>query len=798
MIEPLPGLAHGDGLRSIYAQKSKSFDEKSITAGNPDALAKKLEGEKLDGWSVLRENKWSIRLKKDKPADRQLEDELWCLLHDMGFKELNSGRTFSIEIADDTTPRQLDVFAKDDETAFIVECTQSKDSGPRSVKALIDKIGSIRPKIINAIHKHYGRKPALKVKFAIATRNIEWRDTDRKYCESSGIALITHDDLAYFQKLTSFLRTAARYQFLGRYLRGEGVEGLRTTVPATRGRMGGRVFYNFLMSPYDLLKITYISHKAKTSNDDLETYQRIVKPARLKAIGRYIDEGGKFPTNIVVNLKADSKPQFDLKERFDDTATGILHLPGLYGTAWVIDGQHRLYGYAHATRGEDADKSVVPVLAYEDLPLKDEIQLFVDINTQQVKVPRNLVNEIISSLNIEDPDAAKRLDAIQARIVIRLDEYPSSPVRDRILTVAQEKDHSRCLTLTSFADGIAENNFVGTTHRSNRKDPGVILPGPLADPAGNPSATMEKTVVAVSRYLGLFADQLEAHWRLGDDKGGYLCTNNGIRALLLLLRKVLTFLETKNGMKAGIMTADDIVEAVAPYIKHVVDYFADASATDIGAFRSRGSSLLSVSQNCFQMMSIINERESSFVTNELAEYIASRDIEGTKEAKDLIDEINRIIFNDVISKLKAKYGTVKDTWWIQGVTKSIRKACDDRWNESDGERERHQFLTFSNYPEILLNGDNWDEFKDYYSFPEKGKRKKTDQIAWIQKLTLSRNITHHAEKGPLRKEDVEYVRRVHRLVKKHIGGQEKVVSGTWYLSDDAGAGAEMETEAAVA
>lgn len=35
--------------------------------------------------------------------------------------------------------------------------------------------------------------------------------------------------------------------------------------------------------------------------------------------------------------------------------------------------------------------------------------MFVDINTQQVKVQRNLVNEISSSLNIDDEDPRKRL-----------------------------------------------------------------------------------------------------------------------------------------------------------------------------------------------------------------------------------------------------------------------------------------------------------------------------------------------------------------------------------------------------
>jgi len=477
----------------------------------------------------------------------------------MGFKELNFDRNFSVQTGSDP-PRQLDVFAKDDETVFIVECTHSRDTGPKSVKALIDKIRAIRPNIIGAIHNHYGRSPPLKVKFGIATRNIDWRDADFNACEAAQITVISHDDLNYFQKLTALLKTAARYQFLGRYLRGEGVDGLRTNVPATQGRMGGHIFYNFLMSPHDLLKITYISHKAKTSNDDLYTYQRMVKPARLNAIGQYIDEGGKFPTNIVVNIKFDRGLNFDVKERLPDgTATGVLHLPGLYGIAWVIDGQHRLYGYAHSKWGREGDRSVVPVLAYENLPTSQEIQLFVDINTRQVKVPRNLVNEIISTLNIDDPDPKKRLDAIHARVIIRLDEYPTSPVRDRILTVAQDKTHFRCLTLTSFVDGLSDNGLVGSIGRSNQE----IEPGPLSHPSGDPGKTMGKTVAAISKYLALFANGLEDHWKLGDDKGGYLCTNNGIRSLLVLFKKVLSFVETERGIKARTISPDDIVEYIS-------------------------------------------------------------------------------------------------------------------------------------------------------------------------------------------------------------------------------------------
>lgn len=780
MTTALIGLASGDDLKPIYADKSKRADEKTIAASSAKALALKLAGEEEDGWRLLRQNKTSLRLAKDKPRDRQLEDDVWCLLYRMGFTALNATRTFSIQAGEKTIPRQIDVFAHDEETVLIVECTHAAEVGPKSVKALIDKIGAIREDVVKVVHAHFGKSPKLKVKFAIATRDIVWRTADRDRAAASGIAIITERDLMYFNRLTDFLKNAARYQFLGRYFAGEKVEGLRVQVPATKGRAGGRVFYNFLMSPYELLRIAYISHRSKTSNDDLETYQRMVKPSRLKKIGQYIDDGGKFPTNIIVNFKSETALHFDQKETFGDTATGILHLPGQYGSAWVIDGQHRLYGYAHATKFED-DKSVVPVLAYENLPIRDEIQLFVDINTQQVKVSRNLVNEIVSSLNIDDPDPVKRLEALSARIALRLDDYPASPVKDRILTVAQDKDSWRCLTLTSLSDGISLNGLIGTIHRSGKGNVQAMLPGPLSDVGQHPAATMEKAVDTLAGYFSLFASALDTHWQLGDAKGGYLCTNLGLRALLLMLRKIVSFIESKEGVKATLMDAEDVVARVAPYVQPVIEYFGSADVSDINAFRQRGSSLASVTANCLHMCSIIHESIPDFDLPEVVEYMNSRDVAGTKQAKDMIDNINRIIFENVIATLKIKYGEKNEAWWMQGVPKSVRNSCDQMFNESSGERERWRYLFLSNYPDIIGYTDNWEYFKKYYNFYGKGK--KADLIRWIGRINKARTITHHAEKGPLSKDDVAYVRLVHELVQTHIEGGEEVQPGNRYILD---------------
>lgn len=154
------GLVTGDEARKVNNLRSKSVDEKTVSAINKAALATKVKGEEQDGWSVAKWNKKSVRLKKEKPADRQLEDDVWSLLYKLGFKELNADRNFTIKLGENAPPRQIDILAKDDETVFIVECTHSQERGAKSIKGLIDKINGFREEVIRAIHSHYGRMSA--------------------------------------------------------------------------------------------------------------------------------------------------------------------------------------------------------------------------------------------------------------------------------------------------------------------------------------------------------------------------------------------------------------------------------------------------------------------------------------------------------------------------------------------------------------------------------------------------------------------------------------------------------------
>jgi DGQHR domain-containing protein len=752
------GLVTGDEAKKVSNLRSKSVDEKKVTAANKGALATKVSGEEQDGWLVAKWNKKSVKVIKPKPIDRQLEDDVWTLLHRLGFKELNADRNFTIKLGPNSPARQLDIFAKDDETVFIVECTHAQDQKAKSIKVLIDKINGIRDDVVKAVHSHYGKEPKLKVKWAIATRNVDWRKADLQRAAEAKIGVITEQELAYYCKLTSYLKEAARYQFLAHYLKGEGVDGLRTVVPATTGKMGGTTFYNFLISPYDLLKIAYISHKA---DNDLETYQRMVKQKRLKEIAAYIDNGGQFPTNIVINVKIDSL-RFDKIQNYDKCAFGTLTLPGQYGSAWVIDGQHRLYGFAFAERGES---HVVPVLAYVNLPAEEEIKLFLDINCEQVGVPRNLTKELLSNLDHGSDDPVKRLKAQYPRIALRLDEMANSPIRDRVLTVSKDKDSNRCLTLTSLADGIEECRFLGSITQT-KPNPPVVLAGPLCELSGDIDLTTEKAADVIAGYFDLFAKGVPANWQLGDAKGGFLCTNNGLRALLRLLKELIAYFESHDHITAVSMDAEEIVKKVTPYTIPLIEYFKEADPNEIQRFRSGKSSLDGVNKNCLGMMGIINTAIPSFTTKDLATYQNSRDKEGTTEAAQLVIEINTILHNDVIETLKTAYGDKK--WFFDGVPPAIRSKCLELYNAESGAKEVHQYLFLIDYQSIVLK--NMPLFEKRYLLFGDAKASKADKVSWISKLNNIRATTAHPEKGLISKDEVAYVRKVHALVKEKIVG----------------------------
>jgi DGQHR domain-containing protein len=118
-------------------------------------------------------------------------------------------------------------------------------------------------------------------------------------------------------------------------------------------------------------------------DNPLEGFQRKLDIRRAEEIARYIDSDlGTIPCSIVLSAQADAELTYTRARRsitFKKTPRSFL----------ILDGQHRVYGFAKA-------KSVlrVPVVIYNNLSRAEECRLFIDINTKQRPVPNELLLDI--------------------------------------------------------------------------------------------------------------------------------------------------------------------------------------------------------------------------------------------------------------------------------------------------------------------------------------------------------------------------------------------------------------------
>jgi DNA sulfur modification protein DndB len=158
-------------------------------------------------------------MRKRKPTGDALEDYVWSMQAAMGFDEMNKGRNFQIPVGP-STPKQIDVFAKDELSALVVSCKERAEWGARSMQSELESINGLKRYITKEIRSRYGEDPPHFVGFFLATRNIKWSEQDEKRAEGFGIQILRDEELDYFSKLTQLIGSAARYQLMGQLFAG--------------------------------------------------------------------------------------------------------------------------------------------------------------------------------------------------------------------------------------------------------------------------------------------------------------------------------------------------------------------------------------------------------------------------------------------------------------------------------------------------------------------------------------------------------------------------------------------------
>jgi len=749
--ETLVGLISGDELDKVYKKRNKKYIYKTVVAENVQQSLD--EGWEKTGYS----RKKGFQLRKLKDYWSGFQDEVWCVFKRMGFTEMNKDDNFVINRSGTNVSKQIDVFAKDEQCICVVECKAAESPhSKRSLDKDIDQIGAIRHDLELTIFSHYRDENTLKklkIAWILATRNIDVSENDRERAKQAKIKII--DDIEYYYELSKHLGKASKYQFLADMFPGIEIPDLMEPVNALMGKMGGLTFYSFIMEPEKLLKIAYISHRAKTNEESINTYQRMAKKSRLKRIADYIHlQEGIFPTSIIVNVETDKPLRFDKAAGMagKNIVLGTLYIPNRYRTAWIIDGQHRLFAYSDL---EEAKSAALPVIAFENLDADKQARLFVDINGEQVKVPKSLLSDLWATIHWNSKNPDEQLKALTSRLAKELNENPKSPLRDRIIRIGGRKTAIRNITQAALVDEIRKRQLLGS--QGSRKST-VITPGNLF--INDLDTTLSFAEEVIAGYMRNYIDKnenLKRQWEIGGGQGGYICTNSGLIALLRVLKSILDHIEIKDGVDVKKIKPAKLLELIWKYQEPVCTYLGSADARTIQDFRNQYGEA-GFRACTFALLWEINKVYSAFDPPGLREWIQSKNTKNNPRAYDIICEIEKGMMQYVINHLKGKFGQDVSQWWHNGVPENVRLPAMER-SQNNGEYVHFErFIDFIDWHEIVQK--NYDLVGQVFIIDAKPNDSRKKQLKWIQDLNEIRKIAMHPPRGAVTDEQLQYLNRI--------------------------------------
>lgn len=707
-----------------------------------EARERKVALEELEeeGWEYVKDyaDPKFIKVRKEKPFFERFEDQIWLLFFQMGFKHLNRDANFKMNY-DFNNPdftQQIDVFAADDETILIVECKSSEELNEVQFKKDIEKFHGQMEGLRKCALKQY---PGRKVKFIWATHNCIMSAKDIKRLQEWDIIFFSDSTIQYYSELVKHLGTCSRYQLLGNLLANTEIKNMQNKVLAIKGKMGGHEYYEFSIEPEKLLKIGYVLHRSEANKNMMPTYQRIIKRKRLKEVQSFINDGGYFPNSIIISIDSGGrKLQFDESPtKLDDSISkiGVLHLPKRYHSAYIIDGQHRLYGYSDS---EYANSNSIPIVAFVDLERSEQLKLFMDINENQKSVSKTLRITLNSDMLWDSPNQNERRDAIRSKIAQMCGEEQSSPLLGRVVIGEDEKNNIKCITIQAIQLALQKCSFFSTFAKNN-----IIATNGSFD-LGDNQATIDRFYPFLEGCFKAVKNECETEWALGEQ--GILTINRGIQGIIRIINDIVNLLIAQNKLFPLTQDIDEMINEVEYYLSPLLNHInklTEEQRIELKSFYGGGAE----NKYLRYFQKVIHDSLTEFSPEGLEEYIENAKKEYNATSKEYISAIEEKLKDVIAEALQEYYG---DKWLIKGLPKTTykeaEKAASDKnyellSNDEESDIEPWDCISLSDCKDIVVYSHNWSEiFESIITRPDDQKLSTKEQkTEWISTISKEKN-----------------------------------------------------------
>lgn len=723
-------LLNREELSGIYREKRNRFSTKTVKKFEVDSYIN-------EGYEILKENKNSTTIGKIKSHDELFENRVWCLLYRMGFKKLNKDRNFSIYFNNEKDNKQIDICALDDEVCLLIECKSSSSSGKtRSWKTELESMKHNKGFLISAIKNQFFDRKIAYV-FCVDGYTVGDRDKSRLQDGNNTIPFLDEDKIKYYENLVEHIGEAARYQFLGTIFENTKISNLDYKVPAIKGSMGGLNYYVFSIEPATLLKMSYVLHRSNANTDAFPTYQRFIKKDRLREIQTFVNNGGFFPNSLIVSIDAGKDGlKFDQVAKTDKDSSsklGVLSLPSKYHSIYIIDGQHRLYGYAGS---KYSNNNTIPVVAFENLPNRKQLELFFEINENQKSVSKTLRNILNRDLYIDSGYKSEQNNAAIIDVAINLGDSKNSPLVGRIQVNEDEKSSKRCITLDVLKSAL-ENSELFPLYKKNSDK--LEKHGIFGD--DNFEFLRKAVLEYLENGLRLIRDNCMDEW-LKDDKG-YITINNTMYAIIRILSDILVKAANENQINI-ISNSTTAINITSKYIEEFAKVIKELDFSEIKKIKeAKGSGAKKISYRSLQLC--FHEHFSWFTNSDFQRYYENEVVDYTTDVTALYRHVEKYIFTN----LKNVINLLGTDWDKKILPMELgdqlvgRQAVSKRKGEAV---ELIDCIYFSEIKNIVNFSDNWSKYIKQQFNKNDANLTKTNFLAILSQLETIKNKIDHGDK----------------------------------------------------
>lgn len=738
-------------LGKLYRAKKDSYLKKSIDISLLDDYVK-------DGWEEdTSKLKTRAIVRKLKTHSVRFEDDIWCQLYELGYRNLNIDGNFRLPFSiNNEDKKQIDVVAVNDDSILLIECKSSLSS--RNAPSYKDRLESLKLRMSGyrkAIRQVFGDER--KIKFIFATRNIRLNKEgeDQKRLDSIGAFYYDDNTYEYINNLIQKYKKASLYQFLGLIFKGQSINSNTIDVPALKGTMGGKDYYVFSIEPTTLLKLGFVLHRTRANDVEFPTYQRLLVPSRLGGITSFINEGGYFPNSIIINFNTvKNRLTFEASSRVGNSQSkaGILRIPNAYAIAYIIDGQHRVYGYAASKYSET---NTIPVVAFSDLDSSEQLKIFMDINQNQKAVSPSLRLDLQEDLLWDSNRFDSRMKALKSSIVKNLANDTSSALYRKI-SVGEDK---AILTFPPFYNALGASSLLpkakGNKYIVDGLDTSLYDSSNLDHSQSMSKAKQDVSKLISNAYNLLFSD----YPNLVDEDNSLILSNRGTYAYIAILGSINKELALRARIDK-LTPVDERFDVIKYYLNLLLkklDSISDSDKKQLLLLLGSGADTAWL--RYFQ--SIINSSAPEYSPSELIDWKQRQDDELQERARKLFVSIERWMKDEVIKSLKHLFG---DNWDLE--INSIKRDCQVR-AEQENERFYKEglgsknavwtdMLSVSDYKKIVekywSTGTEMTNFKPLSSKFSldigEGFNSKSDKIKWMSYFSVYRNaLAHEGTKG---------------------------------------------------